>query len=103
MDNRITQDPHGDGIDRRGMFKCMAWVGTGVAWTLTGGVLRRGCSAAGRRPADKGDFTFVQISDSHIGFTKEPNKDVAGTLQDRRGQDQRPAGTPRPSCCTPAT
>ena len=52
--------------------------------------------------ADKGDFTFVQISDSHIGFAKEPNKDVAGTLQiavDRINA----LPEPRPSCCTPAT
>jgi len=81
MDQHITHDPHGDGIDRRGMLKCMAWVGAGVAWTLTGGVLTSrllGREAAG---ADKGDFTFVQISDSHIGFNKEPNKDVVGTFK----------------------
>jgi 3',5'-cyclic-AMP phosphodiesterase len=79
MDNRITHDLHGDGIDRRGMLKCMAWVGAGVAWTLTGGVLTS--RLLGREAADKGDFTFVQISDSHIGFGKEPNKDVVGTLK----------------------
>lgn len=28
-----------------------------------------------------GEFTFVQISDSHIGFNKEANKDVTATLQ----------------------
>src|SRR6185369_13826136 len=33
------------------------------------------------RNAGPNDFTFVQISDSHIGFAKEPNKDVVGTLQ----------------------
>jgi 3',5'-cyclic AMP phosphodiesterase CpdA len=29
----------------------------------------------------KGDLTFVQISDSHIGFNKPANPDVNGTLQ----------------------
>jgi 3',5'-cyclic AMP phosphodiesterase CpdA len=80
MDQRITEDSHGDGIDRRGMLKCMAWVGAGVAWTLAGGVLTS--RLLGRGAAAKaGDFTFVQISDSHIGFAKEPNKDVIGTLK----------------------
>jgi 3',5'-cyclic AMP phosphodiesterase CpdA len=59
----------------------MAWVGTGLLWTLHGGVPRS--QAFGQQPAkaDKGDFSFVQISDSHIGFAKEPNKDVVGTLK----------------------
>ena len=82
MNDRITHDPHNDGIDRRGMLKCMAWVGAGVAFTLTGGVLTsRLLSGKAAEAADKGDFTFVQISDSHIGFAKEPNKDVIGTLK----------------------
>ncbi len=83
MNDRITQDPHNDGIDRRGMLKCMAWVGAGVAFTLTGGVLasRLLGGKAAEADAGKGDFTFVQISDSHIGFAKEPNKDVIGTLK----------------------
>ena len=29
-----------------------------------------------------GGFSFVQISDSHIGFSKDANKDVTATLQD---------------------
>ena len=81
MNNRITLDPHDDGIDRRGMLRCMAWVGAGVAWTLTGGVLSSRLLGREAADADKGDFTFVQVSDSHIGFSKEPNKDTAGTLK----------------------
>src|SRR5579885_2886853 len=70
-----------DGIDRRGFLKCMAWVGTGVVWTVSGGVLSSRAFGAEPANAAKGDFSFVQISDSHIGFSKEVNKDVAGTLQ----------------------
>src|SRR5437763_1255762 len=83
MNDRITRDPHNDGIDRRGMLRCMAWVGAGVAFTVGGGVLasRLLGGKAAEADAGKGDFTFVQLSDSHIGFAKEPNKDVAGTLQ----------------------
>ena len=69
-----------DGIDRRGFLECMAWVGTGLVWAMQGGILRS--QVFGKdAPIDSADFTFVQISDSHIGFTKEPNKDVVGTLQ----------------------
>ncbi len=70
----------GDGIDRRGMLRCMAWVGTGLVWTLRGGL--PSSRAFGRQPADAtGDFSFVQISDSHIGFAKDPNRDVTSTLK----------------------
>ena len=69
----------GDGIDRRGFLKCMAWAGTGVVWTMTGGVLTA-CGFGGS--SVKGDFTFAQVSDSHIGFNKEPNTDVTATLNE---------------------
>src|SRR5271167_3847572 len=81
MNDRITQDLHKDGIDRRGMLKCMAWVGAGVAFTLAGGVVTSRLLGGKTVEAATGDFTFVQLSDSHIGFAKEPNKDVAATLQ----------------------
>jgi 3',5'-cyclic-AMP phosphodiesterase len=81
MARRIVHDHHGDGIDRRGFLECMAWVGTGIAWTVTGGVLSSRVFGQDSGQTKKGDFTFVQISDSHIGFSKEPNKDVVGTLR----------------------
>jgi Calcineurin-like phosphoesterase len=81
MDKRIEQSVAADGIDRRGFLKCMAWVGTGLVWTVGSGI--PGCvkfeEAADE--AKTGDFSFAQISDSHIGFSKEPNKDVTATLQ----------------------
>jgi len=67
-------------MDRRGFLECMAWVGTGVVWTAAGGVLSsRTLAQAAETPAG-GDFGFVQISDTHIGFKGEANKDVAATL-----------------------
>jgi Icc protein len=70
-----------DGIDRRGMLKCMAWVGTGVVWGVAGGIATSRLfgqgAAAGARPT----FSFVQISDSHLGFARQPNTDVMGTLR----------------------
>lgn len=71
----------GDGIDRRGMLKCMAWVGTGLVWGVAGGVPTSRVFGQGVAPAVKPTFSFVQISDSHLGFARDPNKDVAGTLK----------------------
>ena len=72
-----------DGIDRRHFLKCMAWVGTGVLWTVSGGILSS-CTLAAA--ASAGDFSFAQISDSHIGFDKAPNTDVTGTLREAIGR-----------------
>lgn len=79
VDTNISKQDE-DGIDRRGFLKCMAWAGTGTVWTVTGGVLS---SRAVGAPANgqQGDFSFVQISDSHIGFNKPANPDVTATLQ----------------------
>jgi len=40
MEDIITHNDDKDGIDRRGFLKCMAWAGTGVLWTMTGGILK---------------------------------------------------------------
>jgi hypothetical protein len=58
----------------------MAWAGTGVIWSISGGIPTS--RAFGQKPGiSKGDLTFVQISDIHIGFNKPANPDVNGTLQ----------------------
>jgi 3',5'-cyclic-AMP phosphodiesterase len=84
MSNPILDDPSGDGIDRRGFLKCMAWVGTGAFCVIKGGVLESySLSEIARRgmPKMDGGLAFVQISDSHIGFNKPANPDVVATLQ----------------------
>ena len=62
----------------------MAWAGTGMVWTVTGGLLGSAIvpGRAGAEEVVRGTFNFVQISDSHIGFNKDANKDVAGTLNE---------------------
>ena len=49
MSDRIERDASADGIDRRGFLKCMAWAGTGVLWTVSGGILTS--RAFGAEPA----------------------------------------------------
>jgi hypothetical protein len=68
-------------IDRRGFLECMAWVGTGLAWSVSGGILTSRAFGEDSANVKKEDFTFVQISDSHIGFNKPPNQNVIGTLE----------------------
>jgi 3',5'-cyclic AMP phosphodiesterase CpdA len=95
MADRTPHAPAGDGIDRRGFLKCMTWAGTGLVWTVSGGIL--GCRQVGEDPREPapakegappatGDFTFVQISDSHIGFSRQPNTDVTETLREAIGR-----------------
>ena len=69
---------------RRAALKCLAFGGTGTLFALAGGVftpIDLAVAAADRTgAASLGKPLFVQISDSHIGFNKEANPDVAGTL-----------------------
>src|SRR5471032_712081 len=73
-----------DGIDRRGALECMIWAGTGVLWTLKGGV--PASSLLGAAQAAESGFTFMQISDSHVGFDKPANPNALGTLQEAIGK-----------------
>jgi 3',5'-cyclic-AMP phosphodiesterase len=82
--NEILHDHNHDGIDRRGFLKCMAWAGTGALCVMQGGVLKSySLSALSglKEQHAKGEFSFVQISDSHMGFNKPANTDVAATLK----------------------
>jgi Icc protein len=81
-----TNDPAGPGHNpaRRQALSCLAaWTGAAVVWTVTGGIPRAlGATNAGT-PAAAGAnaLTFVQISDTHIGFNKAANPDVVGSLR----------------------
>jgi hypothetical protein len=68
------------GIDRRQALECMIWAGTGVVWTLAGGVPKS--SLIGSAQAAETGFSFLQISDSHVGFDKPANPNALGTLQE---------------------
>jgi Icc protein len=82
--DELLVDHNRDGVDRRGFLKCMAWAGTGAFCVMQGGVMKSFALSriAEMSPADMaGELSFVQISDSHMGFNKAANTDVAGTLQ----------------------
>jgi Icc protein len=82
--DEILHDHNHDGIDRRGFLKCMAWAGTGALCVMQGGVLKSySMSRMNEWNATKmpGELSFAQISDSHMGFNKAANPDVAATLR----------------------
>jgi 3',5'-cyclic AMP phosphodiesterase CpdA len=71
-------------LSRRKALQCMAFGGAGTLFALAGGVLTPVSLAAAatdpKRAAGLGKPLFVQISDTHIGFHKDANPDVNGTL-----------------------
>lgn len=73
--------------DRREALKCMAWAGTGALWALSGGVAHSAIlDTLGRAEQPATGFSFLQISDSHIGFDKAANPDTRTTLREAIGK-----------------
>lgn len=81
MDDHDHRD---DGVSRRHALECMIWAGTGVLWTVAGGV-PKSLSLLDRAEAVEAateGFTFLQISDSHVGFDKAANPHAIDTLKE---------------------
>jgi 3',5'-cyclic AMP phosphodiesterase CpdA len=74
------------GVSRRKVLQCMTWAGTGVLWTISGGVPRSLGIIDGALAAKPSKLSFLQISDSHIGFDKPANPNVIGTLEEAIGK-----------------
>ncbi len=69
------------GPSRRTLLRCMMWGGAGVAWAVVGGVPRQLELGGAAQAATAGSFTFMQISDTHIGFKGAVNPDPGATMQ----------------------
>ena len=82
--SEAEDDP--SGLSRRGALTCMVWAGTGILWTLSGGVPKSLGLLGDALAAVPTGFTFLQISDSHIGFNKPANPDALGTLREAIGK-----------------
>ncbi len=71
------------GEDRRGFLRCMAWAGTGALWTVAGGVASSvGLEQALAASPQSATFSFLQLSDSHVGFAKPANPDARATYRE---------------------
>jgi 3',5'-cyclic AMP phosphodiesterase CpdA len=77
----MTSDNDAHCPSRRKVLECMTWAGTGVLWTIAGGVPRSMGIIDAALAAEPSGLTFLQISDSHVGFSKPPNPNVLGTLE----------------------
>ena len=77
---------HDDGPSRRKVLECMTWAGTGVLWTISGGVPHSLGLVDEAVAADAKGLTFLQISDSHMGFDKPANPNAKGTLEEAIGR-----------------
>jgi 3',5'-cyclic AMP phosphodiesterase CpdA len=90
-----ANDDHGGGTTRRKVLECMTWAGTGLLWTVAGGVPRSLGLVDGALAAEAPGLTFLQISDSHVGFDKPANPNVKSTLEEAIGRikaiPQRPS------------
>src|ERR1700727_2790388 len=71
-----------NGVSRRRVLECMTWAGTGVLWTISGGVPRSLGLVGSAMAAEPAGMTFLQISDSHVGFDKPANPNALGTLEE---------------------
>ena len=84
-----------NGLNRRKVLGCMTWVGTGVLWTIAGGVPHSIGFIGEANAAEPRGLTFAQISDSHVGFDKPANPNARGTLEEAiakiNGLPQKPA------------
>src|SRR6266496_2576663 len=81
--DELLLDHNNDGVDRRGFLTCMAWAGTGALFVTQGGVPKSYSLSSLLKlgPKAAGELSFVQISDSHMGFNKPANPDVVATLR----------------------
>ena len=75
-----------DGISRRKVLECMTWVGTGVLWTVSAGVPHSLGLIDQAAAQEARGLTFLQISDSHVGFDKPANPNARGTLEEAVGR-----------------
>jgi 3',5'-cyclic AMP phosphodiesterase CpdA len=82
MSDLDTLHDQAEGASRRSVLKCMTWAGAGVLWTVAGGVPRSLGIIGEAQAQGAGGMTFMQISDSHIGFDKPANPNAAGTLEE---------------------
>jgi 3',5'-cyclic-AMP phosphodiesterase len=74
------------GMTRRQLLQHSGWFGAAVVLTVAGGEVisrvahDRDSAAAATPQVDSTTLNFVQVSDSHIGFTGPANTDVTGSF-----------------------
>src|SRR5260370_2065953 len=78
----MSEFDHRDGVSRRKVLECMTWCGTGVLWTISGGVPHSLGIMGEAQAAETRGLTFLQISENHVGFDKPANPNALGRLEE---------------------
>jgi 3',5'-cyclic AMP phosphodiesterase CpdA len=88
MSHHHDDEENRGGLSRRHALECMVWAGTGIMWMMVGGVPKSLSllSEAQAAEAVQQGFTFLQISDSHVGFDKEAKVTAIDTLGEAIGK-----------------
>jgi 3',5'-cyclic-AMP phosphodiesterase len=71
-------------MQRRKFIEHVSWTGLGIAWAVGANGLFTACQVeepTAQKSSTASPFSFVQISDTHIGFHKPANEHVTDTLQ----------------------
>lgn len=74
--------PGGDAMTRRQLLRHTAWFGAAVGLAVAGGEVISHVAGEAAALHTQPTLRFAQISDSHLGFTGAPNRDVAATFSD---------------------
>jgi 3',5'-cyclic AMP phosphodiesterase CpdA len=84
MSNQSSTDHKANGLTRRHALECMIWAGTGIMWTMVGGVPKPLNLLGEAQAAESGPqgFSFLQISDSHVGFDRKKSVTAVDTLKE---------------------
>src|SRR5512146_2835203 len=90
----MSAHDRGEGPNRRKVLECMTWAGTGVLWTIAGGVPHSLGLVDEASAAETKGLTFLQISDSHMGFDKPANPNAKGTLEEAIARVKAIPGNP---------
>jgi 3',5'-cyclic AMP phosphodiesterase CpdA len=78
----MSRSDHNNGLSRRRVLECMTWAGTGVLWSVSGGIPRSLGMVGEATAQEPHGFSFLQISDSHVGFDKPANPHAIATLEE---------------------
>ena len=71
-------------MQRKKFIEHIGWTGLGIVWSMGSNGLMTACQNAGssdRKSSSSAALSFVQISDSHIGFNKAANEHPIDTLE----------------------
>jgi hypothetical protein len=87
----MSESDRDDGVSQRKVLECMTWAGTGVLWTISGGVPHSLGIMGEAQAQEARGLTFMQISDS-IGAVSDLAGDELDEFVQKISAALRPSG-----------